>query len=64
MSKKILEKILSRAADIDKSLAVIRRAVETRETQREALKFDPNAEKTCRAAAERRLAYVRETLHK
>lgn len=58
MSKKTLKKVLSRAADIDKSLAVIRRAVETRETQREALKFDPNAEKACRAAAERRLAYV------
>lgn len=58
MSKKTLKKILSRAADIDKSLAVIRRAVETREKQGEALKFDPSAEKACRAAAERRLAYV------
>lgn len=58
MSKNTLKKILSRAADIDKSLAVIRRAVETREKQSEALKFDSDAEKACRAAAERRLAYV------
>lgn len=45
MSKKTLKKILSRVADIDKALAVIRRAVETREKQSEALKFDTNAEK-------------------
>ena len=59
MSKKTLKKILSRGADMDKSLAVVALAIANRKKQMGILQFGSNTDQVLSQLAERRLAYVR-----